>query len=787
VISYDLTPEEMQTLAKGTVLQVQGQLTLDSGNLLTFTATLQTGACTVGTAALVEDAGGNGDDTDTGAANPGNGAGGQVIGIRQLGVADYRKVVQEFKQYIPGEVSHIENILKGQYKERATRRLRRSEETDETTTDRETENLSDVSSTQRNEMHSETSKVLAATKASFMNASAGFAKFGASASVSGGTNSSTAQTDSAQQAISFAKDVTIKATERIVQKISEKRSLKMIDEYEESNKHGFDNRGIRAANICSVYRWIDKVYSNQVVNYGRRLMYEAFIPEPARFLEKMAGGASGMTVMSRPSDPLDLIKSPDQITSANYQYYAALFNAEVPVFPGSQVVISRAFKSVATTYDALGECQAIDGNVEIPEGYKAVNAYGSAAFNYLRDGMEFSGYTLQVGNTNVVVRNVYHDDRSFNILVNDIEQSLGVAVKLTDVGSFACTVNVVCELTKRALEAWQNTVYRAITAAYKDQLEAYNEALDKARSGTLFNPLDARAIEMGELKKNCLQLMLTPFGHQLDTPGLVDAGGELVLNSALATHADKVRFFESAFEWELMDYIFYPYMWADREKWAGLFRKEDGDPLFRAFLQSGMARVILSVRPGFEEAVMHYLETGEIGQGSSQAIDDDGYLSLLAEKLPIEGVPEGEPWETILPTTLTVLEAQNVGIAGSILLPDAQGGGGSFSASNAALGQAAFDTVLDFLSQDMDTAAGITASIRPGTVSPVIRVAFNALEETGNTPVDMTVYDGVAATTNYLLTLTYPSAYGGQAIEITKPDGSKVSTTFLTTNGNKII
>lgn len=57
--------------------------------------------------------------------------------IRPLGIADLNRVEQTLCCYKAGEVAHIENVMQGEYKERSTRLLRRTEETYELTTERE--------------------------------------------------------------------------------------------------------------------------------------------------------------------------------------------------------------------------------------------------------------------------------------------------------------------------------------------------------------------------------------------------------------------------------------------------------------------------------------------------------------------------------------------------------------------------------------------------------------------------------------------------------------------------
>jgi hypothetical protein len=84
----------------------------------------------------------------------------QLSGVNNLGIADFRRVEQEVCCYVPGEVSHIENILAREYKERHTRNLVRTEVATEITQEVETEKLSDVTTATRNEVATEIASVL---------------------------------------------------------------------------------------------------------------------------------------------------------------------------------------------------------------------------------------------------------------------------------------------------------------------------------------------------------------------------------------------------------------------------------------------------------------------------------------------------------------------------------------------------------------------------------------------------------------------------------------------------
>ena len=106
------------------------------------------------------------------------------------------------------------------------------------------EKLTDTTSTERNEMQSEISKVFQESKD--FAAQAGFnaswgagAKYMLNTAANYATHSS--KEESNRQAVTEAKDVTARALERIVTKVKEERIDKILEEYEENNKHGFDN------------------------------------------------------------------------------------------------------------------------------------------------------------------------------------------------------------------------------------------------------------------------------------------------------------------------------------------------------------------------------------------------------------------------------------------------------------------------------------------------------------------------------------------------------------------
>ena len=122
-------------------------------------------------------------------------------------------------------------------------------------------------------------------------------------------------------------------------------------------------------------------------------------------------------------------------------------------------------------------------------------------------------------------------------------------------------------------------------------------------------------MEADVLKHNCIAYLLQDYLKVLGqdfTNGDTMSTFEVILGEELDIYTALAKFMEQAMEWEIMDYTFYPYYWGNRTEWQQMYVSESIDPLFRSFLQAGMARVIVTVKPGFEDAVQFFLTTGKI-------------------------------------------------------------------------------------------------------------------------------------------------------------------------------
>lgn len=617
----------------------------------------------------------------------------KLFGLKRLGIAEYMKVVQSTHAYVPGDVTHIENIMAREFKQKSTRRLRKTEIQTTASKSTERETLTDTTSTTRHDMQSEVANVImkdttAQAYANWSKDSEVYGRF----EVGGSLATHNAKENSVRQAMTQSQEITNKATDKLLTKISEERIEKIIEEYEENNAHGFDNRN-GDKHVVGVYRWVDMKYKNQIYNYGKRTMFEFMIPEPAR-LHRLATAVAKADVLAAPIDPRKApapytMASPKEATRQLLQYWADIYGVTLTAeMPGKEVILN-ANGSPQTE----GEGVFFDSNLEIPDGYKATSASIVWAYNKQRNRSGFfqGNYILPayLSFGNLKGGSYYKETR--NQTLNGTEGVGGLnltgvfnyRVSGKNIGGFNIALKFPCVPNDANVMAWQTENFNAIIEAYKEAYEKFKEEqarIDKEQKEKEAEAKDKtgnfyRYMENDVLKHNCIAYLLQDYLSpntigQNFTDGDKMENFQVFLNENLDQYTALAKFMEQAFEWNIMSYSFYPYYWANRKHWQEMYISESVDPLFRSFLQSGMARVIVTVRPGFEDAIQFFLSTGKIWNGEEvPVIGDPMYMSIVDEMREPVGLKQGKPWITKLPTTLTILQEDTAGLKTATALP----------------------------------------------------------------------------------------------------------------------
>jgi hypothetical protein len=580
------------------------------------------------------------------------------------GVGDLLLVRQTLKAYELAEFAHVENVLAGETREREHRRLNLREEIEVREEERETEKERDLQSTERNEMQSEAEKTV---KTEF-GLEAGLqvsGSYGPTVSFSASLNASfsTSSEESQRKAVSYSREVTDRTSERVRERVKQELRRRLLEETQEINKHGITNVPPNG-HIRGIYRWLNKIYDAQIFNYGQRMMYEFVVPEPAAyFLYALIENPPSDLEIEKPDPPTyyGAPLKPSHLTRTNYQDFVAKYQVRnVPAAP-PEFQHAAYFDKQDKVQD--GSIFGRSGKLEVPAGYAAYAASVMSDYSFT-SGQEHH-FRVMLGNRNFD-RSNYWGAEYQNL--GERYREMSVAYHLMNAWSFTLGIDVYCRLTAEGLSKWQQQVYDAIVEAYVRQLSQYEEklaavAIQKGVEILGRNPLENRRLEREELKKLVLMLLTDSTDTALDS---YLGGAEPLMDlDAACENGNRIRFFENAFEWTNMLYVLYPYFWGRKARWITALHLTDPDLDFAAFLKAGAARVQVPVRPGFERAVAHFCQFGEIWEGNDAPLrDDDLYVPIVDEiaanlgKLD-DGVPypEGsQPWEVRIPTSLVLVQ-----------------------------------------------------------------------------------------------------------------------------------
>jgi hypothetical protein len=629
-----------------------------------------------------------------------------------VGVGDLLVVKQNLKRYELGDIANIENILRGESRKKFTKHVLTTDTTVTTTTSKVTETINSLDVTERfelkNEVNNTVKEDLSVNAGVNVSAKYGGVEINANADVA----YSLSKDQSTKAATYHAKDVTSRAATKVTEAIQRTETARTIERLVQGENHSFENTTPGSTNVSGVYQWLNKVYEAQVFNYGSRLMFDLTVPEPAAFILDAQTTHDQMEIVVAP-EPLVVIINPGTgwfrpvqstdlepdgtlkpgfvsrpLTPADleldgafyYGNYVAKYGAVgVNAPPEPTTTVSKALTGNKDDHDHL----AVADNLTIPQGYQADEIVVQGGFTLYEQEDGDEQLAVFVGKKKFVCRGVGTLKPATAFLpdpsqIVDEQGNIPVAVETQQARDFAITVDVTCKRTDAALDQWKLdthgtllNAYAKLWGDYRDKLAA--QKIQKAQVQSLgHDPAQNRIIERTELKKACIALLSHTDIYAAGFGDIAANSTELAFprpnippkpnpNIVGGDQAAFIRFFEQAFEWEHMMYLFYPYYWARTEKWYSSALLDNSDQLFAEFLKAGSARVVVPVRLQLEGDVRYFLMTGQIwGGGAMPGITDTDYLPITEEikardDAPGTETPQGDPWEVLLPTTLIKL------------------------------------------------------------------------------------------------------------------------------------
>lgn len=483
-----------------------------------------------------------------------------------------------------------------------------------------------------------------------------------------GLQTSTQERQSVKNSMQRSREVTEKASAR--SRKEHKISVKL-----EEKKGSADSSFRTITNPDAVARRVDyyrmmRKWRTDLYRYGLRLTYDIAIPTP------------GVRLWAQHQRILEI----ERIVRTPFVYG---YKAE-DIHPGNYQSEAAKYKTVVDTEPLYFVEQKIYGGFDFLDAdAAAITRFGRLDFDvpagYVLDRADFVA-DMAVWPGEPVVFRVLNAEPSPPPVPNagPVQVTSELPEHLNKYGhlavtyayAFVSTASITLSLkfrrTKETYEAWQRNVHRAIRAAaearHAEEMARLSEERDRLwRMLHGKDTLSLRRLEREELLRLVMQWLMGPSYPLTATPEVAQTLATLdsnerafrtaatpPLSPTFANLSDKawsqalvfgelVKFVHQAVEWESLLYFLYPYFWGSETVGRDKLLFEHGDAEHQRFLRAGYARVVLPVRPGFEEDFTRLIETGSLsGNLSSPYLPIANEIANFA-RTNYAGIPPANP------------------------------------------------------------------------------------------------------------------------------------------------
>jgi hypothetical protein len=478
--------------------------------------------------------------------------------LKPIGIGDLKVVKQWLIAYLPGEISHIENVLRGEATDRTHRRLEKTDESFSFSIGSREWSQKDMQGTERLELKREIDNVVKSELSAGATANLTYNSPGGTIISNVGANFGYKRdaTQQSKASETFGRETVAKAIEQVEKNVTETRVVTKVFETEETNKHTFDNKeGQR--HVTGIYRWLDKKYKAQLFNFGKRMMFEFMVPEPAAFFAEARLRAFEAT-LDCPQPPqapvpktVSLAFSPADIDQARFQELRQKYDLSEFTFP--QTTRWVEFINSSTDQNLFSE-RGLDSTIWNTKTHRCklndAKDYTLTKLN-ITGRMHFWGKgetgateqnTLEVFvNGQRVVTEVdnnfeywvYNPGKIFTVSSGPFDSDdVTLQLGFWDIADYELSLHAELTIGAQALLTWQTSVFNKVRAieqqrvdkenqemqlAYNSRMSEYRNRLAELKAAAVNELLQGqseafnREIIRTELKKHCLTLLTKEF------------------------------------------------------------------------------------------------------------------------------------------------------------------------------------------------------------------------------------------------------------------------------------
>ncbi len=561
-------------------------------------------------------------------------------------VTDTLVLRDKVKRYVPSDLAYIENVVIGETRTREHSFAKTIEDyTEEEVTTTKSEER-DHQVTERFNVQNEIEKNIKMAADAHASYDSGAYK----ASVNGSISKETAQKEAREQ----FREAVDKAVSKLQVQTRKLTSRRVTTREEEKNIHSFNNDDGKS-HIVAKYFYVSKEVEGQVYSHGLRTTVELLIPSPSALYECLEERRM-MADFIEPCVPN--VVSFSEIARDNYSSFETKYCLPSPLEspPPERKVWTEDF-DFSGDGGTDNDTNYSISQIHVPDGY-----YGSQ-FEIIGDSLgvaqDLDGFVdtqgneppdkplpheieVFLGDRSVIVKydilgNVKQDNSQYSNS-HDIRNDTALWVRANNIQNFSGKVRITWTPLPLDLTPWQKAVadeinkanaVHVIQAAKSEFIAKYKEN-QKGR-----HPFINKEIILSELKRAAIYMMCEDF----ERGGVMNmksqpCGYPEINRKAASEETWEWYFWERAFDWKLMSFVFFDYFWNRMCDWPEKFQPGHDDFMFNAFLRSGMARIMIPVSPGMEADIIFYLNTGQKwGLGGQPPVNpsDPRWVSVVEE------------------------------------------------------------------------------------------------------------------------------------------------------------
>jgi hypothetical protein len=541
-----------------------------------------------------------------------------------------------------------------------------------------TEKTELADSTESQTKHSEQLGLNASVSGSY-----GFVTFATSANF----NTSSSDDESKKASRNHATEVTQKASTRVRKEHKVTIQTSSVVGKEDTSTRTLTNPSSTDTMRIDYFSMMRK-WRVRLLQYGLRMTYDIAIPEPGATLRALHAQLASLEEQLSGSFAFSL--DPTKIGITN-DYLDRAKDLGIALEPQPDADWSHQFSQTLQKSKDASVTQTLD--FDIKEGYAisklTVGGWGSPS----EDSLGFSLYLVVpptgmrlfvppssgVKTTDIEPFSDFDHPGVMDLQVDAFDGNTGhISIPFMQdyMSSGVLYASVHAARLDATNVAWQQRVWQALYNAARDayytQQQLWTQQRDALKAEIEnVDTLTLRREEREEIMKGVLRWLLGPefdfmpqevqalfLSTNRSVADWVNRMSEWFVNddtgmtpanwSTMYMYGEMVKFIMEAIEWENLLYIVYPYFWDIPFAWDFVRRLQHPDPTREAFLRAGSTRVVLTVRPGWEDDFLGFLENGEFGNLNHPYMTISDEMRAYANT-NYPGIPPANPESSVRP------------------------------------------------------------------------------------------------------------------------------------------